>query len=38
MDKLSHTEIWTIDDLIEYARENGFSLEITKLTDTKQTQ
>jgi hypothetical protein len=31
----AHSEIWTIDDLIEYAREQGFTLEITKLTETK---
>lgn len=31
----AHTEIWTIDDLIEYARQQGYTLEITKLTETK---
>ena len=30
-----HSEIWTIDDLIKYAREQGFTVEITKLTESK---
>jgi hypothetical protein len=31
----SHSEIWTIDDLIEYAKSQGYNIEITKLTETK---
>ena len=31
----AHSEIWTIDDLIEYAKSQCYNLEITKLTETK---
>jgi len=31
----AHSEIWTIDDLIEYAKSQGYNIEITKLTETK---
>ena len=27
----AHSEIWTIDDLIEYAKSQGYNIEITNL-------
>jgi len=29
----AHSEVWTLGDLMDYAREQGYSIELTKLTD-----